>query len=89
MVENPLNTINTLMQKSSVLSIEWDVRNYNILYIGTRSHCVKVYDVQQKKIMQELAINKNFPLTTLVRSFQNTSIFIYYFLTSASLVNKI
>ena len=56
------------MQKSSILTIEWDKRFANILYIGTKSYSVKTYDIYQKRIIQDLAFNKMYPFVTSINT---------------------
>ncbi len=47
------------MLKTMILTIEWDKRNNKILYFGTHNAMVKVYDVVQKKIIQEVIMEDN------------------------------
>ena len=56
------------MQKTIILTIEWDKRNNKILYFGTQNSIVKVYDVSQKKIVQEVFFNKTHPVITSINS---------------------
>lgn len=56
------------MQKTMILTIEWDKRNNKILYFGTQNSMVKVYDVVQKKIIQEVLFNKTYPIITSINS---------------------
>ncbi len=60
------------MQKASIITIEWDKRIKNILYIGTKSSIIKLYDSNQKKIVQDLSFNKMYPLITCVHSFASS-----------------
>jgi hypothetical protein len=73
--DNALNTVSTIMQKSTILTLEWDKRFNNILYIGTKSNSVKLYDVYQKRIIQDLAFNKMYPLITLVNPLASNGYF--------------
>ena len=63
-----MNTITTLMQRSMILSLEWDKRNSNLAYFGTNSGVVKVYDNNLKRFIQELTLNKIFPHVTNICS---------------------
>ena len=67
-IDNVLSTVSTIMQKSPILTIEWDKRFNNIMYIGTKSNSIKLYDVYQKRIIQDLTFNKLNPLITLINS---------------------
>lgn len=60
------------MQKSFVLCIEWDKRFNHILYIGTKTCSVKLYDIHQKRIVQELTFNKLYPLITHINPLVST-----------------
>jgi hypothetical protein len=70
-IDNVLSTVSTIMQKSPILTIEWDKRFNNIMYIGTKSNSIKLYDVYQKRIIQDLTFNKLNPLITLINSFSS------------------
>ena len=61
-------TLNTVMQKALILSIEWDKRINRLLYFGTQTALIKQYDITQKKIIQEVAFNKQFPVITHICS---------------------
>ena len=53
--------MNTIMLKAAVVSVEWDKKNNKILYLGTmNSSLVKVYDINLKKVIQDLELNKSF-----------------------------
>lgn len=67
-IENPLSRLVTTVSKSYVQTIEWDKLNSNILYIGSKQNSLKVYDLSIKKIVQELVLNKQYPLVKLVVS---------------------
>jgi hypothetical protein len=49
--------------------MEWDKRNSGILYFGNNTSIVKAYNVNDKKITQELAINKLYPNVNQICSF--------------------
>jgi hypothetical protein len=61
-------TLNTIMHKSVVMTVEWDKRVNKFLYLGTHSSHLKMYDTTQKKIVQEVLINKQFPVVTCITS---------------------
>ena len=49
------------MLKAAVISVEWDKKNNKILYLGTmNSSLVKVYDINLKKVIQDLELNKEY-----------------------------
>ncbi len=52
------------MQKSVIISIEWDKRSNKVLYLGTQTSVVKLYDIIQKRIVQEINLNKIYPVVT-------------------------
>jgi hypothetical protein len=56
------------MQKSLIHIIEWDKRINKLLYLGTLTSNMKVYDIHQKKIIQELTFNKSYPIITNIYS---------------------
>ncbi|CAF0857200.1 unnamed protein product [Brachionus calyciflorus] len=65
--------ITTIVTKTLVVSIEWERRNSNIIYIGLKSNAVKIYDLLMRKFIQELSLNKNYPFTNLIHSTVNTN----------------
>ncbi|RNA43278.1 WD repeat-containing 91, partial [Brachionus plicatilis] len=67
-IENPICRLVTTVSKTHVQKIEWDRQNSNILYIGTRQNTLKVYDLNIKKIVQELVLNKQYPLVKFIFS---------------------
>ena len=62
------------MQKSSILSMEWDKRNSKILYMGSKSASIKLYDVGEKKVIQEVLMNKLYPRVVQICSFSTNGI---------------
>jgi len=66
-------TLNTLMQKSVIISIEWDKRSHRILYLGTQTALVKLYDITQKRIVQEVAFSKAYPIVTSICTSESIS----------------
>jgi hypothetical protein len=61
------------MQKSAILSIEWDKRSNRILYLGTQTALVKLYDITQKRIVQEVAFSKAYPIVTSICTSDSSS----------------
>lgn len=55
-------------------TIEWERTNSNILYIATNQNTLKVYDLNIKKIVQELVLNKQYPHTKLIHSTFNNKV---------------
>ena len=68
-VNESLSVVSTLIQKSPILSMEWDAKNHNILYLGSEAAVVRVYDAQEKKFIQALEVNKAYPRVTQICSF--------------------
>jgi len=61
--------MNTIMLKAAVISVEWDKKTNKILYLGTmNSSILKVYDVNLKKAIQDLELNKSFSHVTHICS---------------------
>jgi hypothetical protein len=68
--------MNTIMLKAAVVSVEWDKKNNKILYLGTmNSSLVKVYDINLKKVIQDLELNKSFAHVTHICSLSLNGIF--------------
>lgn len=68
--------MNTIMLKAAVISVEWDKKNNKILYLGTmNSSLVKVYDINLKKVIQDLELNKAFSHVTHICSLSLNGIF--------------
>ncbi len=44
--------------------MDWDKKTNKILYLGTLNSSLKVYDINQKKVIQELEFNKSLPNVT-------------------------
>lgn len=62
-------TLNTIMQKSVIMTLEWDKRVNRFLYLGTHTSLLKMYDTTQKKIMQEVSFSKQqFPVVLQIAS---------------------
>lgn len=72
-----LNVVDTLIQKSPILSMEWDCKTTNILYLGSEAALVRVYDAQEKKFTQMLEVNKAYPRITQICSFMANGESIY------------
>jgi hypothetical protein len=58
------NSLNILILRSNVISMDWDKKTNKILYLGTLNSSLKVYDINQKKVIQELEFNKSLPNVT-------------------------
>lgn len=58
------NSLNILILRSNVISMDWDKKTNKILYLGTSNSSLKVYDINQKKVIQELEFNKSLPNVT-------------------------
>lgn len=67
-INETTETISTLIQKSTIISMEWDKRNSNILYFGNNQSSLKSYDINEKKILQELIINRQYPYVNQICS---------------------
>ena len=68
-INQTIETYNTIVQKSIILSVEWDKRHNGVLLIGNDMSTVKEYNVNEMKITQELIINKSYPCVNQICSF--------------------
>ena len=66
-----IETSNTLVQKSTIVSIEWDKQNSVVLYFGNNLSTIKKYNINEQKITQELMINRLFPNVNQICSFSS------------------